>query len=263
MPIAESNGINIFYETYGEGEPVVLIAGLGSPMLSWETQIPIYSEKYKVIAFDNRGIGKSDITEPGFTISDMADDVIGLLDHLKIEKAKFIGKSMGGMITQRIGINHPERVNKLVIGCSAASRDDVGNLLLEGGREVASKAGMKAVWVTGLFYGYTRGYIEDNIDIIKGFLNEMPDHDEQLLKGYMGQSKACEGHYSLEEIDSIKAPTLVMYGDKDLIMSPKKSLEMAEKIPGCRLEGFKDVGHGFWREKQEDVDKLVLEFLSS
>lgn len=263
MPIAQTNGISIFYETYGEGEPVVLIAGLGSPMLSWETQIPIYSENYKVIAFDNRGIGKSDITEPGFTISDMADDVIGLLDHLQIEKAKFIGKSMGGMITQRIGINHPDRVNKLVIGCSAASRDEVGNLLLEGGREVASKAGMKAVWVTGLFYGYTRGYIEDNIDVIKGFLDEMPDHDEQMLKGYMGQSQACEGHFSLDEIDKIDAPTLVMYGDKDLIMSPKKSLEMAEKIPGSRLQGFKDVGHGFWREKQEDVDRLVLEFLAS
>ncbi len=263
MPFAETNGINIFYETYGDGEPVVLIAGLGSPMLSWETQIPIYSEKYKVIVFDNRGIGKSDITEPGFTISDMADDVIGLLDQLQIEKAKFVGKSMGGMITQRIGIKYPERVNKLVIGCSAASCDEVGKLLLEGGREVASKAGMKAVWVTGLFYGYSRGYIEKNIDVIKGFLNEMPDHDEQLLKGYMGQSQACEGHYSLDEIDAIKAPTLVMFGEKDLIMSPKKSLEMAKKIPGSRLEGFKDVGHGFWREKQEEVDELVLEFLSS
>ena len=263
MPIAETNGINIFYETYGDGNPVVLIAGLGSPMLSWETQIPIYSAAHKVIAFDNRGIGKSDITDPGFTISDMADDVIGLLDHLGIERATFIGKSMGGMITQRIGINHPDRVNKLIIGCSAASRDAVGNILLEGGREVASKAGMKAVWITGLFYGYTRGYIEDNIEIIKGFLDEMPEHDEQMLKGYMGQSQACEGHHSLDEISNIKAPVLVMYGDRDLIMSPKKSIEMAEKIPDSILRGFEGVGHGFWREKQEEVDKLVMEFLSS
>ena len=263
MPFAKSNGIKIYYETCGEGEPVVLISGLGSPMLSWETQIPIYSTNYKVIAFDNRGIGRSEVTEPGFTISDMADDIIGLLDNLGIETATFIGKSMGGMITQRIGIKYPERVNKLVIGCSAASMDEVGNLLLRGGREVASKAGMKAVWITGLFYGYTRSYIENNIDIIKGFIDVMPDHDEQQLKGYMGQSYACEDHYSLDEIDHIKAPTLVMYGDKDLIMSPKKSLEMAEKISDCRLQGFKNVGHGFWREKQEEVDKLVMEFLAS
>jgi len=262
MPFAESNGIKFYYEIYGEGEPVVLISGLGSPLGSWETQIPIYSDKFKVIVFDNRGIGRSEVTEPGFTISDMADDTIGLLDNLGINSATFIGKSMGGMITQRIGIKYPERVNKLVIGCSAASRDEVGNLLLSAGREVATKAGMKAVWITGLFYGYTREYIEKNIDMIKGFLNEIPE-DEEVLKGYLGQSAACEGHYSLDEIHSIRADTLVMYGNKDLIMSPKKSVEMAEKIPNCRLRGFSDVGHGFWREKQEEVDKLVMEFLSS
>ena len=262
MPFAELNGIKIYYETYGEGEPVVLISGLGSPLGSWDTQVPIYSAKYKVIVFDNRGVGRSEVTAPGFTISDMADDTIGLLDNLGIDSATFIGKSMGGMITQRIGINYPERVNKLVIGCSAASRDEVGKLLLNGGREVATKAGMKAVWITGLFYGYTRKYIEENIDMIKSNLNEIPE-DEKVLKGYLGQSNACEDHYSLDEIDQIKAPTLVMFGDRDLIMSPVKSLEMAEKIPYSRLQGFDDVGHGFWREKQEEVDKLVMEFLAS
>ncbi len=250
MPFAESNGIKFYYEIYGEGEPVVLISGLGSPLGSWETQIPIYSDKFKVIVFDNRGTGRSEVTEPGFTISDMADDTIGLLDTLGINSATFIGKSMGGMITQRIGIKYPERVNKLVIGCSAASRDEVGNLLLSAGREVATKAGMKAVWITGLFYGYTREYIEKNIDMIKGFLNEIPE-DEEVLKGYLGQSAACEGHYSLDEIHSIRADTLVMYGNRDLIMSPKKSVEMAEKIPNCRLRGFSDVGHGFWRENRK------------
>jgi len=262
MPFAESNGIKIYYEIYGEGEPVVLISGLGSPLGSWETQVPIYSEKFKVIVFDNRGVGRSEVTEPGFTISDMADDTIGLLDNLEVDSATFIGKSMGGMITQRIGIKYPERANKLVIGCSSSSRDEVGNLLLKGGREVATKAGMKAVWITGLFYGYTREYIEKNIDLIKESLSEIPE-DEEVLKGYLGQSAACEGHYTLDELHSIKANTLVMYGNKDLIMSPKKSVEMAEKIQNCRLRGFSDVGHGFWREKQEEVDKLVMEFLSS
>ncbi|MGI9535184.1 MAG: alpha/beta fold hydrolase [Thermodesulfobacteriota bacterium] len=260
MPIADSNGIKIYYETFGEGEPVVLISGLGSPLGSWETQIPIYSEKFEVIAFDNRGIGRSEITAPGFTIEDMADDTIGLLDHLGIDSASFVGKSMGGMITQRIGIKYPERVNRLVIGCSSASRDDVSDILLRGGREVATKAGMKAVWLTGLFYGYTREYIEKNIDQIKQLLNDMPE-DEEVLNGYLGQSQACEGHYSLDEINKINADTLVMYGDRDLIMSPKKSVEMAEKIPNSKIECFSNVGHGFWREKQEEVDKIVMVFL--
>ena len=260
MPIAESNGIKIYYETYGDGDPLVLISGLGSPLGSWETQIPIYSKKFKVIAFDNRGVGRSEITEQGFTIEDMADDTIGLIDSLGIGKASFLGKSMGGMITQRIGIKYPDRVNKLVIGCSSASRDEVGNVLLSGGREVATKAGMKAVWMTGLFYGYTREYIEKNIDLIKSSLEDISE-DEEVLKGYLGQSMACEGHHSLDEVGLITSETLVMYGDRDLIMSPKKSVEMAEIIPNSRLESFSDVGHGFWREKQEEVDKIVMEFL--
>ncbi|MGI9553453.1 MAG: alpha/beta fold hydrolase [Thermodesulfobacteriota bacterium] len=260
MPIVESNGIKIYYETYGDGDPLVLISGLGSPLGSWETQIPIYSKKFKVIAFDNRGVGRSEITEQGFTIEDMADDTIGLIDSLGIGKASFLGKSMGGMITQRIGIKYPDRVNKLVIGCSSASRDEVGNVLLSGGREVATKAGMKAVWMTGLFYGYTREYIEKNIDLIKSSLEDISE-DEEVLKGYLGQSMACEGHHSLDEVGLITSETLVMYGDRDLIMSPKKSVEMAEIIPNSRLESFSDVGHGFWREKQEEVDKIVMEFL--
>lgn len=262
MPIAETNGIRIYYETYGEGEPVVLISGLGSPLGSWETQIPIYSEKFKVIVFDNRGIGRSEITEQGFTIEDMADDTMGLLDHLGISSADFVGKSMGGMIAQWIGIKYPERAGKLVIGCSSASRDDVGNLLIRSGREIAAKAGMKTVWLTGLFYSYSREYVERNFDQIKEFLEDMPE-DEEVLKGYLGQSLACEGHNVLDKIGRIKAETLVLYGEDDLIMPPKQTLEMAEKIPDSKTRGFKSVGHGFWREKQQEVDKLVMEFLSS
>ena len=261
MPYAESNGIRVYYESFGEGEPVVLISGLGSPLGSWDTQIPIYSKNFRVIAFDNRGVGRSEVTDPGFTLEDMADDTVGLLDYLSIDKASFVGKSMGGMITQWIGIKHPERVNKLVIGCSSASRDEVGDFLIRSGREVASKAGMKTVWATSMFFGYTREYIENNIETIKNSLNEVPD-DDNALKGYVGQSRACEGHHSLDKINLISAETLVMYGDRDLIMSPKKSLEMAESIQNCELRCFKGVGHGFWREKQKEVDETVLGFLS-
>ncbi len=114
MPLAGVNGINLYYETYGKGDSVVLIGGLGSQLQSWATQIELYSKRFRVIAFDNRGAGRSDKPEPGFTLEDMADDTISLLDFLGIEKASFVGKSMGGIIAQWIGIKYPERVEKLV-----------------------------------------------------------------------------------------------------------------------------------------------------
>jgi len=261
MPFAQSNGITIHYEIHGKGNPVVLISGLGSSLGSWETQIPIYSKRFKVIVLDNRGVGASEVTEPGFGIEDMADDTIGLLDYLNLDYASFIGKSMGGMIAQRIAIKYQRRVNKLVIGCSSSSRDDVGNFILSNSREIATKAGMKVVWSMALFLGYTREYIEKNIDYVKQ-VQENISEDEEVLKGYLGQIEACERHHSLDEISKIKSDTLIMCGEKDLITSAERSIEMADRIPNCRLERFKDVGHGFWREKQREVDKLVMEFLS-
>jgi len=116
MPLIKANGININYEVHGKGEPVVLIGGLGSQLQSWATQIPIYSEYFKVIVFDNRGMGKTDKPDAQYTIEMMADDTVAFLDSLKIKSASFIGKSMGGMITQWIGIKYPQKVKKACNG---------------------------------------------------------------------------------------------------------------------------------------------------
>ncbi len=259
MPLIKANGININYEIHGKGEPVVLIGGLGSQLQSWATQIPIYSEYFKLIVFDNRGMGKTDKPDTQYTIEMMADDTVALLDNLKIKSASFIGKSMGGMIAQWIGIKYPQKVKKLVMGCSTACRDEVGNEIIKTGREIATKAGMKTVWLTALFLGYSRSYIENNIGSIKENMSTVSESKENLT-GYLRQSGACENHDILNLIPKIKAETLVMYGENDFITSPKNSRVLAKLIPNSKLVGFK-AGHGFWREYQKEVDKEVLDFL--
>jgi 3-oxoadipate enol-lactonase len=260
MPYANVNGINIHYEVRGEGPPVVLIGGLGSQISSWSTQVPLYSKYFKVLAFDNRGSGLSDKPDYSYTIEDMADDTSGLLDFLGIQSASFVGKSMGGMIAQWLGIKYPYRVNKLVLGCTSASRDDVGNEILRIGREIATKVGLKTVWLTALYLGYTREYIEKNLGSIRESLALITQNDESL-KGYVGQSLACEGHDTRDLLHKVKCPTLVLLGERDQIASPRKSRELAELIPGAILREFSGVGHGFWRERQGEVDKVVLDFL--
>ena len=260
MPKVKVNGVNINYEVHGEGEPVVLIGGLGSQMQSWATQVPIYSKHYKILVFDNRGSGLSDKPEEGYTTSDMADDTACLMDELGIKSAHIVGKSMGGMIGQWLAINHPDKVGKLVMGCSSASRDEVGNQILKMGREIATNMGIKAVWLMALYLGYTREYIEENIENIKDVMESVPE-DSDALKGYLGQSYACEIHNTLDKLNNISSPTLVMLGETDLIASPRRSKVLAEKIPNAELKVFSGVGHGFWRERQQEVDKLVLDFL--
>jgi pimeloyl-ACP methyl ester carboxylesterase len=261
MPLIKANGININYEIHGNGPPVVLIGGLGSHLQSWATQIPIYSEHFKVLAFDNRGMGRSDKPDTEYTVEMMADDTAALLEGLNIKKASFVGKSMGGMIAQWIGIKYPEKVQKLVMGCTNACRDKVGNEIIKTGREIAQKAGMKTVWLTALFLGYSREYIENNIGSIKDNMSLVGESDE-ILTGYLRQSGACEKHNILDLIPKIKAQTLVMYGKSDFITSPKNSKKLAQLIPNSRLLAF-NAGHGFWRECQKDVDKQVLGFLLS
>ena len=260
MPEVSVNGVNIYYESHGRGNPVVLIGGLGSQIESWATQVPIYSEHFKVIVFDNRGAGRSDKPEPGYTTRDMADDTTFLMDELGIDRAHIVGKSMGGMIGQWLAIDHPARVNKLAMGCSSASRDEVGDEILRMGREIATKIGTKAVWLMALYLGYSRGYIEKNIGNIKKIMASVPESPESL-RGYLGQSYACENHNTIDLLFKISSPTLVMLGESDLIASPRRSSELAELIPDARLKIFDGAGHGFWRERQEEVDRLVLEFL--
>lgn len=260
MPYANVNGIKLYYEVHGEGYPVVLISGLGSQGQSWDTQVPIYSKHYKVVVFDNRGAGKSDKPEPPYTTAQMADDTAALMDSLSIERAHIVGKSMGGMVAQWLAINHPERVNRIVLGCSSGSRDQVGNGILKMGREIASKVGLRAVWFMALHLGYSREYIEKNVERLNKasmLLTESPED----LQGYIGQSMACEGHNTLEHLPKIKSPAYVMMGESDLITSPERTRELSELIPNAELCVFSGVGHGFWRERQQEVDSTVLHFL--
>ena len=262
MPYIEANGINLYYEVHGEGYPVVLISGLGSQGQSWDTQVPIYSKHYKVVVFDNRGAGKSDKPSAPYTTEQMADDTAALMDALSIDEAHIVGKSMGGMVAQWLAIKYPEKVNRIVMGCSSGSRDKVGNGILKMGREIASKVGLRAVWFMALHLGYSRSYIEQNIDRLNK-VSELLVEDPEALEGYIGQSFACEGHNTIDLLPTIKAPTFVMMGDSDLITAPARTKELCDLIPKAELCVFSDVGHGFWRERQQEVDSLVLHFLGS
>ncbi len=117
MPFVRANDINMYYEIHGEGEPVVLIAGLNSDHTLYQRMglISLLAESYQVIAFDNRGVGQTDKPDIPYSIEMMADDTAGLLDALGIEHAHILGTSMGGRIAAALALNHPRQVKSLIL----------------------------------------------------------------------------------------------------------------------------------------------------
>ena len=116
MPKVKVNGINMHYEVHGDGFPIVMITGVSFCLKIWDNVlIDSLSKQFKVILFDNRGAGQTDIPEGEYTIKMMADDTTGLMDALNIERAHILGFSMGGMIAQEVALNYPQKVEKLIL----------------------------------------------------------------------------------------------------------------------------------------------------
>src|ERR1700733_10571100 len=119
MPYATSNGTQIYWEESGTGEPLLLLMGRGYSSLMWHRTRPVVSAHYRTILFDNRGVGKSDVPSGAYSITQMASDAAAVLDAAGIASAHVFGVSMGGMIAQEFAINYPDRVNRLVLGCTS------------------------------------------------------------------------------------------------------------------------------------------------
>jgi pimeloyl-ACP methyl ester carboxylesterase len=115
MPKANIHGINLYYQVHGEGAPLVMVQGFGGGHRGWFFQTRAFKKYFQVIIFDNRGIGRSDKAPGQYTVRDLADEAIGLMDYLHIDKAHILGMSMGGMVAQELAINYPDRLKKLVL----------------------------------------------------------------------------------------------------------------------------------------------------
>src|SRR5215211_420992 len=115
MPLASVNGLDLYYEETGSGPPLLLIAGLSGNTLGWAMLQPTLAERFRVIAFDNRGAGRSSAPPGPYTTRRMADDAAALLDRLGVARAHVLGFSMGGMVAQELALHHPARVGRLVL----------------------------------------------------------------------------------------------------------------------------------------------------
>jgi len=266
MAKAKVNGIDINYSVQGKGEPLVLIMGYSGDQAGWMFQIRAFKKYYRVITFDNRGVGKSDKPDGAYSTKMMADDAVGLMDHLGIKKAHVLGVSMGGMVAQAMAINYPERINKLVLGCTYAGRDGL--------------SGLSPEWPKAL--GYGEDYTDDDARSMP--ILKMADalyslaFNRPLFRiifiplariqarlngstGLLGQLEANLDHNTLNNLPAVKVPTLVITGTKDRVIKPSSSEVIAKLIPNAKLIQIDGGSHMFSMEMSSRFNKEVLVFL--
>jgi 3-oxoadipate enol-lactonase len=262
MAKAVINGIDIYYEVHGRGEPLLLIMGLGANTTSWFAQIPEFGREYQVIAFDNRGAGRSDKPDEPYSLGQMANDASGLLDHLGVGSAHVFGMSLGGMIAQELALRSPERVRTLLLGGTTAG----GPTAIFAGPEVVqtfiSLAGMPLVQAieAGLKLMYSEEYIKQRKgELVRRLI--LNAHLTAPMYAFKRQFMAIVGFDTTARLAEITSPTLVLAGTADRVMPLDNSRALAAGIAGARLVELEGAGHGFLVEKAEEVNAAVLGFL--
>jgi pimeloyl-ACP methyl ester carboxylesterase len=265
MSTVKVNDVTIYYETHGQGEPLVLIMGYGANCQWWYPQIPVFSQEYRVIAFDNRGSGQSDKPDIPYTIEMMAEDTAGLLEAIGVNAAHVFGVSMGGMIAQEFALRYPQKVISLILCCTTpGGRNSVipdeeamtflsdmerrnGMTLEEQAREL-------------LPFLFTQKFIDENQKRVDEFIAGMLEYVTPL-HGYQRQWGAIMGFNAYDRLPQIKTPTLVISGTTDRLIPVENSRIIASRIPGAELVIFENMGHGFLAEALKEANKTVLDFL--
>jgi len=263
MPLIKSNGININYNEYGKGEPLLLIMGLGAPGSVWEKHLNEYKKHFRCIMIDNRGAGESDKPAGDYTTEQMADDAIGLINSLGIDKFHISGISMGGAIAQNIAITQTSRVKSCIIAASwAFCNNYMKNVfeMLKTTRNNMSYANFSQMFLLWLYsaktYDNNFGIIEESIQ------NNIDDLSPMSRHAFDSQAAACMNHDTRGKLIGITAPVLITAGNKDIFTPIECSEYLHENIKNSELVIFDGYAHTHHWEDLEKYNKITVEFLN-
>ena len=262
MPIIKVNAIDIYYEEYGNGYPLILISGLGGSSINWQTVRNVLSKHYRVIVFDNRGAGRSSAPSEAYSISQMAVDMTNLFNYLGIKRAHVLGHSMGGFIAQEFALMYPEKTDKLMLCCTMDKLSKRNKLLFESMYSLWKSGISRESWFRGLYcWFFSPSFFEDEqtIKFIMEFAITAPH--QQTLSGFKGQMEACIGFNVTEKIKNIQHETLVLVGEDDILITPNESKLLKDSIPNSRIVVVPGAGHTPHVECKNDFLKKILDFL--
>jgi pimeloyl-ACP methyl ester carboxylesterase len=263
MAVARSGSVELYWESTGAGAPVLLVMGLGISATGWWRTIPVLAEGLRVIAFDNRGIGRSDRPPGPYTVAEMADDAVAVLDAAGEAGAHVYGISLGGMIAQQIALSHPERVSGLVLGATTPGGPEATQIDDEVTAFFRRRLDMpadEAAWAS-VPYSYGEETRRHGGQRIAEDIAQRLRYPVEPV-GYGGQLEAAL-HFGVgDRLGEIPHPTLVVHGDADRVVPTANGHLLAERIAGAELELLPDAGH-LYPTDAPAADRRVAGFLAA
>ena len=263
MPFVHvADGTRIHYEVTGRpgATPILMIQGLGASKNAWNLQRIAMATRFRSISLDNRGAGRSDKPTQPFTLEQMADDAIAVLDAAGVETAHVVGASMGGVISQIIAVKYPHRVRSLTLVCTACRNHPWRQELLQSWAHTAEEKGMievgkeAAQWVMS-----PRSFRR----LVPAFTWMGPLAALRPRHSFVSQIQAILDTREdlVDELSSITAPTMVIVGNQDILTPRGDSEEIAERIPDAELVVISGAAHGLMMEHSTTFNKILIEFL--
>jgi len=243
-----TDGLTVHAEQRGSGPDVLLLAGLGDPLEVWQAQLDGLSDRYRLTAIDNRGVGRTPLPDAPLTVAGMADDAAAALAALGVERAHVAGFSGGSAIAQELALRHPGLVDSLVL-MSTWGRADAyfSSMLASWRRMVATATDDRSMLEAFYLWIYTRRAHEDGT--AAAFIDEaLAFPHPQPAEAFIAQVDAFAAHDALDRLGAIVVPTLVMAGGHDLATPPALGRAVADRIPGALFEVIEGEAHQPFQE---------------
>ncbi len=263
MPKTVIEDVEIYWESHGEGKPLLLISGVTGGTWSWEESVAAWSPPFRAIVFDNIGAGLSSMPDRPYQIAEMADHAAAVLDAAKEERAFVVGFSMGGMIAQELALNYPDRVSGLVLGCTHCGGSERVPPNPEVIQRFVSNQGLSPEEIVekNLTLLVTPEFLQSGAESLQRYRERQVQAPRQPDYALQRQLEAIRGFDSCDRIGNIQSPTLILTADRDLLVPPENGRLLASRIYGAELQPFTNAGHLIYLECGQTFHETVISFL--
>jgi len=261
MPYTHNAGVRLFWRESGSGEPLLLIMGLGYSSGMWHHVEPGLAAHYRVIVFDNRGIGRSEAPPGPHLIPQMAGDAVAVLDAAGVESAHVFGLSMGGFIAQELALVHPRRVRSLVLGATACGGAHAVRAKQEVQDTLVNRARLPVEQSIRVMFPYIYDVSTPPARIEADMAKRLADYPDPQV--YLGQLEGIRQWQGCERLHDLHLPTLILHGENDELVPPGNARLLASHIAGSRLQLIPNASHVLTTDTPGLAVRLITEFLQS